>query len=78
MASINYDRLYNVVCEWSDGASDILPIGGKFPGRDGNPFGFTYLEDALEYLDAFVQDRRNDPDSDAVRVSIIVGERVLV
>ena len=78
MASINYDRLYNVVCEWSDGASDILPIGGKFPGRDGNPFGFTYLEDALEYLDAFVQDRRNDPDSDAVRVSIIVGERVPV
>ena len=78
MASINYDRLYNVVCEWSDGASDILPIGGKFPGRDGNPFGFTYLEDALEYRDAFVQDRRDDPDSDAVRVSIIVGERTPV
>ena len=78
MASINYDRLYNVVCEWSDGASDILPIGGKFPGRDGNPFGFTYLEDALEYRDAFVQDRRDDPDSDAIRVSIIVGERMPV
>ena len=78
MASINYDQLFNVVCEWNDGASDILPIGGKFPGRDGNPFGFTYLEDAIEYRDAFINDRRNDPESDAVRVMIIVGERAHV
>lgn len=78
IGKVNYEQLYNVVVEWNDGASDILPIGGKFPGRDGNPFGFTYLEDAIEYRDAFIEDRRNDPDSDAVRVSIIVGERELV
>ena len=76
MTHINYDRLYNVVVEWSDGASDILPIGGKYPGRDGNPFGFTYLEDAIEYQLAFLEGARKDLDSDAVRVSIIVGERV--
>lgn len=72
----NYDQLYNVVVEWNDGASDILPIGGAHPGRDGNPFGFTYLEDAIEYRDAFLENARNDKVSDAVRVSIIVGERV--
>ena len=71
-------NLYNVVVEWEDGASDILPFGKKFLGRDGNPFGFTYLEDAIKFRTAFLQDRRNDPDNDAVRVSIIVGDRVSV
>jgi hypothetical protein len=76
MEKINYDRLYNVMVEWNDGASDVLPIGGKYPGRDGNPFGFTHIEDAIEYRDAFLETSRKDLGSEAVRVSIIVGERV--
>lgn len=75
---IDYDRVYNVVVEWNDGASDILPLGGEFIGEDGNPFGFTKLEDAIRYRDAFLENARNNPDSDAVRVSIIVGEREIV
>jgi hypothetical protein len=76
MTHINYDQLYNVVVEWNDGASDILPLGGKYLGEDGNPYGFTHLEDAIKYRDAFLETSRKDTDSDAVRVSIIVGERV--
>jgi len=71
----NYDRLYNVVVEWNDGASDTLPIGGKFPGRDNNPYGFTYLEDAIEYKDAFITACHEGKITDAVRVSITVGPR---
>ena len=76
METINYDELYNVVVEWNDGASDILPLGGEYIGEDGNPYGFTYLADAIKYRDAFLETSRKDTDSDAVRVSIIVGERV--
>lgn len=76
MKVINYDQLYNVVVEWNDGASDILPLGGIHLGEDGNPYGFTYLEDAIKYRDAFLETSRKDRNSDAVRVSIIVGERV--
>jgi len=71
-------QLYNVVCEWNDGASDILPTGGRYACRDGNTNGFAHLEDAIKYRDAFIEDRRNDPESDAVRVAIIIGERELV
>lgn len=74
----DYSELYNVVVEWSDGASDILPFGKKFLGRDGNPFGFTYLEDAIKYRDAFIENTKNGTVEDAVRVSIIVGERIAV
>lgn len=76
MNVINYDQLYNVVVEWNDGASDVLPVGGIYVGEDGNPFGFTYIEDAIIYREAFLEDARNNPESEAVRVSIIIGERV--
>lgn len=78
MSKMSDTGLYNVVVEWNDGASDVLPFGKKFLGRDGNPFGFTYLEDAIKYRDAFIENTQNGTVEDAVRVSIIVGERVRV
>lgn len=69
--------LYNVVVEWCD-AVDVLPVGGDYIGKDGNPYGFTELEDAIKYRDAFVYNAKTLAWEDARRVYIIVGDRVML
>lgn len=74
---IDYTKLYNLVVEYDD-TVDLMPLGGDHIGEDGNPYGFTKLEDAIKYRDAFVQVAREKSWTDVRRAYVIVGDRVPV